>query len=215
LLKEPTAIQDPGATDRFAQLIRRARRRDEEALVELYQRTLPTIYRYVLARLGHPDLAEDVVSDVFLVMVESIGTLRTEQEAGFLAWLLQIAQGKCARALRHLSRRELRQVPLPGAGATDDAYTLEPMATDLASDPAALLEWRETLQELGLALRSLSPEQQQVVIGRFLGGQSAEELAEALDKHPGAIRTLQFRALGALANHLGWVRRPRRTGKGG
>jgi DNA-directed RNA polymerase specialized sigma24 family protein len=74
-------------------VIKQARRHDEEALVALYQCALPVIYRYVLARLGRSDLVEDVVSEVFLVMVESIGDLRTEQEAGFYAWLLQIAHG--------------------------------------------------------------------------------------------------------------------------
>lgn len=215
LRREPTTDQEPVSPATFAQIIQRARHGDEEALVVLYQRALPIIYRYVLARLGRPDLAEDVVSEVFLVMIESIHTLRAEHEAGFLAWLLQIAQGKCARALRQLTRREGRQVPLPGASPTDEDYTVELMATDLASNPAAFQEWRETLEELGGALQHLSPEQQFVVIGRFLDGQSPEALAQVLGKQPGAIRILQFRALGALADHLGWARRPRRRGKGG
>src|SRR6185437_11017198 len=122
----------------FAQVIRRARLHQEEALVALYQRALPVIYRYVLARLGQPDLVEDVVSDVFLVMVESIGTLRAEHEAGFYAWLIQIAQGKISRALRGKQRRDLRTVPLEGA--PDDETLWEPAATDLASNPPALQE---------------------------------------------------------------------------
>src|SRR5712691_12258658 len=100
-------------TTTFAQVIKQARSHDEDALVALYQRALPVIYRYALARLVRPDLVEDVVSEVFLVMVESIGELRTEQEAGFYAWLLQIALGKISRALRHMTRSERRFIPLP------------------------------------------------------------------------------------------------------
>jgi RNA polymerase sigma-70 factor (ECF subfamily) len=196
-------------------VIKQARRHDEEALVALYQRALPVIYRYVLARLGRSDMVEDVVSEVFLVMVESIGDLRTEQEAGFYAWLLQIAQGKVSRALRHLTRSERRYIPLPGIPATDNYSTVELMATDLVSNPVALHEWRETLEELGLALGSLSAEQQVIVIGRFLAGQKIEDLARVLGKQPGAIRILQFRALKALAKHLGLTRGSRRQGKGG
>ena len=202
-----TASREPVSTAPFAQVIARARRHDEDALVVLYQRALPIIYRYVLARLGRPDQVEDVVSEVFLVMVESIGDLRAEHEAGFFAWLIQIAQGKIARAVRALQRRQARFVPLAGAGASDDDALDEPMATDLLSDPAGLQEWRETLQELGLALGSLSNEQQVVVIGRFLAGQSIEDLGRALGKQPGAIRALQFRALGTLAERLGLGRR--------
>ena len=184
----------------------------------LYQRAMPVIYRYVLARLGRPDLVEDVVADVFLVMVESIGDLRAEHEAGFYAWLIQIAQGKIARALRQRKRSEARLVPLmqPGDAEIEQGrWLMEPTATDLASNPVALQEWRETLEEVGLALGSLTTEQQVVVIGRFLVGQSIEDLARALKKEPGAIRALQFRALGTLAERLGFVGSAQRRGKGG
>lgn len=195
-------------------MIRQARRHDEEALVALYQRALPVIYRYVAARLGLPDLVEDVVSEVFLVMVESIDELRTEQEAGFYAWLLQIAQGKVSRTLRHVTRGERRNVSLP-TYATDAHPAIELMATDLLSNPVALHEWRETLEELGLALGSLSVEQQVIVIGRFLAGQKIEELARALGKQPGAVRISQFRALKTLAERLGLMRASQHEGKGG
>ncbi len=89
------------------------------------------------------------------------------------------------------------------------------MATDLVSNPVELHEWRETLEELGLALGSLSAEQQVIVIGRFLAGQKIEDLARVLGKQPGAVRVLQFRALKALAKHLGLTRGSRRQGKGG
>ncbi len=202
------------STTTFAQVIRQARRHDEEALVALYQRALPVIYRYALARLGRADLVEDVVSEVFLVMVESIGELRAEQEAGFYAWLLQIAQGKISRAVRHVTRSERRYTPLPGTYATDHYSAVELMATDLVSNPVALHEWRETLEEVGLALGSLSTEQQVIVIGRFLAGQKIEDLAQVLGKQPGAVCVLQFRALNALAKHLGLARRSQGKGKG-
>ena len=205
-----TASQEQLSDAAFAQVIRRARLHQEEALVALYQRALPVIYRYVLARLGQPDLVEDVVSDVFLVMVESISTLRAEHEAGFYAWLIQIAQGKIARALRSRKRNEVHLAPLGGyaSGSNEESWETEFPATDLASNPAALQEWRETLAELGLALGSLTTEQQVVVIGRFLAGQSIEDLARALKKQPGAVRALQFRALGKLAEHLGFCGQP-------
>jgi RNA polymerase sigma-70 factor (ECF subfamily) len=221
-VSNPSCITGGYATDKresvstttFAQVIRQARRHDEEALVALYQRALPVIYRYVLARLGRSDLVEDVVSEVFLVMVESIGDLRTEQEAGFYAWLLQIAQGKISRALRHLTRSERRHIPLASTPTTGGYPAVELMATDLVSNPVALYEWRETLEEVGLALGSLSAEQQVVVVGRFLAGQKIEDLAMALGKQPGAVRVLQFRALKALAKYLGLARGSWRKGKG-
>ena len=168
----------------------------------------------MLARLGRHDLVEDVVSEVFLVMVESIDELRTEQEAGFYAWLLQIAQGKISRAMRQVARGERRSVSLL-TYATGPYPTAELMATDLLSNPVALHEWRETLEELGLALGSLNVEQQVIVIGRFLAGQKIEDIAQALGKQPGAVRVSQFRALKTLAARLGLAHEPQGRGKGG
>jgi len=201
-------------TKTFAQVIKQARSHDEEAVVALYQRALPVIYRYALARLGRPDLVEDVVSEVFLVMVESIGELRTEQEAGFYAWLLQIAQGKISRALRHVTRNERKQIPLIDTQTSDEYKSIELVATDLVSNPVELHEWRETLEEVGLAMGSLSVEQQVIVIGRFLAGQRIEDLAQAMGKQPGAVRILQFRALNALAKQLGLTRGSNHKRKG-
>src|SRR5215467_6043099 len=121
-------------TTTFAQVIEQARIHNEEAMVALYQRALPVIYRYAIARLGRPDLVEDVVSEVFLVMVESIDELRTEQEAGFYAWLLQIAQGKISRALRNISRNERKQIPLPSVQRSEHSSAMDLIATDLVSN---------------------------------------------------------------------------------
>jgi DNA-directed RNA polymerase specialized sigma24 family protein len=88
------------------------------------------------------------------------------------------------------------------------------VATDLVSNPVALHEWRETLEEVGLALGQLNAEQQVIVIGRFLAGQRIEDLAQALGKQPGAVRVMQFRALNTLANHLGLARGSRSKVKG-
>jgi RNA polymerase sigma-70 factor (ECF subfamily) len=174
------------------------------------------IYRYVLARLGRLDLVEDVVADVFLVMVESIREIRTDREAGFYAWLIQIAHGKISRVFRHLTQHEKKHLYLVTDSARVDYEAVtEPIDTDPLSNPVATLEWRETVEEIGQALGNLNAEQQVVVVGRFLAGQSISEIAEALGKQPGAIRALQFRALGNLAEHLGFLRKPGQRHKGG
>lgn len=195
-------------------MIQRARLHDEEALVTLYQQALPVIYRYALARLGRADLVEDVVSEVFLVMVETISDLRTEEEAGFYAWLIQITQGKISRSLRRLTRTGKWHMPLPEGIARNGRFSAEPTATDLISNPVALHEWRETLEEIGQALENLSPEQQVIVVGRFLAEQKIEDLALALGKPEGTVRVLQFRALNSIANQMGLVRRAKRQEKG-
>lgn len=79
----------------------------------------------------------------------------------------------------------------------------------------ALHEWSETLEEVGLVLGKLSPEQLVIAIGCFLGGQSTEDVAQALGKQPGTVRMLQFRALQALAKQFGQMYTSEREDKGG
>ncbi len=170
------------------------------------------------AHLGQPELVEDVVSDVFLVMVESREQLRTEQEAGFYAWLIQIAHRKVAHAIAQVQRHRLHEAPLPDDldQETEETEPREELAdTHLASDPAAVQEWQETVDELQDALHTLSQEQQVVLTGRFLAGQSVEDLAQALHKRPGAVRAVQFRALGKLAERLGLTARKPQESRGG
>lgn len=173
---------------------------------------MPTVYRYVYARLGRAELVEDVVADTFLAMVEGIKDLRADYEAGFFAWLLRIAQAKIARALQQTTIAQTRFTQLPDN--QDDALYADLVASGVFDDPALIEEWEEEVRALREALATLSADQQTVVIGRFLSGMSIEELAQALDKQPGAIRALQFRALGTLAERLGFKREPRRN-KGG
>jgi len=204
----------PDSPAAFAEMLDLARRHDTDAIAALYQRALPTVYRYVAVRIqGQLEIVEDVVSDVFLAMVESIANLRADYEAGFFAWLLQIAQAKISRAIDSQARQRTRQRPLPEDSGEHAAMALT--AKGEGDDPANLHEWREVLQEMGTALELLTPDQQTVVIGRFLADQSIESLAQTLHKEPGAIRALQFRALDTLAEHLGRPRTKRRSSKGG
>jgi RNA polymerase sigma-70 factor (ECF subfamily) len=48
------------------------------------------------------------------------------------------------------------------------------------------------------ALSELTEEQQQVVLLRFVAGQSTNEVARALDKSENAIKQMQLRALRSL-----------------
>src|SRR2546430_10053301 len=70
----------------------RARRGEPEALSVLYRQLLPGVFGYIAARVPDRATAEDLTSDVFLKMVEGISQVRATDEAGFAAWLLQIAR---------------------------------------------------------------------------------------------------------------------------
>ena len=112
--------------------------------------------------------------------------------------------------------------------------TLRPMTADEADtanwalpgerDPLDVITARERLVEVVSALDRLTEEQRAVILYRAVLGYSAEDVGRLLGKQAGAVRALQFRALGALARLLeraddvpdtlnAHVRRPLRRGK--
>lgn len=176
-------------------VLERARTFDKAAIGMLYQRFLPVVYRFVLARVADPSHAEDVTADTFFAMMEGIPRARANDELTFAAWLLGIARHKVALHFRHL-----RGQPESYADGHDE---LEPLATAEEDDPLTILTARERWTEVVRALNQLTEEQRNVVLYKCVLGYSTEEVARMLEKQPGTIRALQFRALASLSRHLG------------
>jgi RNA polymerase sigma factor (sigma-70 family) len=61
---------------------------------------------------------------------------------------------------------------------------------------------RQAANALRQAIQALTPEQQQVIVLRFMEGQRLEVVAEVMGKNANAIKALQHRALKALASRL-------------
>ncbi len=57
----------------------------------------------------------------------------------------------------------------------------------------------EQCEELVQAISLLTDEQRDVILLRFIEDQSIKDAAEAMNKSPGAVKSLQFRALCALS----------------
>lgn len=188
-------MSDPGFTDiPFGALLERARALDHGALSMLYTRYLPVVYRAVLGRVSDVHLAEDLTSETFFAMVESVERLRATDELGFAAWLLGIGRNKVAEHYRRQSAR-------PSIRGEIEAWE-EPATQAEEGDPAHVVAVRERWAEVVAALKHLTEEQRTVVLYRCVLGYSAVDVARMMDREPGAIRQLQFRALAALARYL-------------
>jgi RNA polymerase sigma-70 factor (ECF subfamily) len=177
-----------GAAANVRALVEQAQRGEREALEELYLLHFDRIYSYLHLSLGNRHDAEDLTTQTFLKMLESIGRFRW-QSAPFSAWLFRIAHNLAMDHFR--SRRRVRaeeDVPeLPGA----EESSAEDQALDSLGD-AGMLELMERL----------SAEQRQVLTLKFLFGFANAEVADILDKTEGAVKSLQHRALASLQNHV-------------
>lgn len=174
-------------------LVARATRRDAEAFGELYNLYFERIYRYVRLRIINAPDAEDVTAAVFLSAWRSIHRFSPKHEASFGSWLFRLAHN----ALVDRYRRARATVSLDAPDA--DVYSSDGR---LSRDPNVEMEWRLTLWELHKALQTLTNEQREVVLLRFVEGLSAREVGDIMGKQEGTVRGLQFRALEALRRAL-------------
>src|SRR5213079_3558977 len=88
-MTEATTRTQPTSQEMRA-LVARAQRGDREALEELYLLHFDRIYSYLHVSVGNRYDAEDLTTQTFLRMLESIGRFRW-QAAPFSAWLFRIA----------------------------------------------------------------------------------------------------------------------------
>ena len=175
-------------------LVERAQQGDRAALEELYLIHFDRIYSYLHMSVGNRHDAEDLTTQTFLKMLESIGRFRW-QSAPFSAWLFRIAHNLSMDHFR--SRRRWQpeeEVPeLPG--------TEEPSAELAAMQSIG----RESMLEL---IDKLSPEQQQVLTLKFVFNFPNADVAKILDKTEGAIKSLQHRALASLQKQIAKEEKP-------
>jgi len=169
-------------------LVERAQQGDRDALEELYLIHFDRIYSYLHVSVGNRHDAEDLTTQTFLRMLESIGKFRW-QSAPFSAWLFRIAHNLAMdhfRATKRWQPEEEVPEPEPDESTSAEAGALQEIG-------------RRSMLEL---IDDLSPEQQQVLTLKFLFNFGNAEAATILGKSEGAIKSLQHRALASLQKQL-------------
>jgi RNA polymerase sigma-70 factor (ECF subfamily) len=179
-----TALRRPVSSQQLRRLVDRAQLGDRDALEELYLLHFDRIYSYLHMSVGNRHDAEDLTTQVFLKMLESIGTFRW-RSAPFSAWLFRIAHNLAMdhfRATKRWQPEEDVPEPDPGEESAAEEEALESIG-------------RQSMLEL---IERLSHEQQQVLTLKFVFNFSNADAATILDKTEGAIKSLQHRALASL-----------------
>jgi RNA polymerase sigma-70 factor (ECF subfamily) len=187
-MSEAATQKKESETKRVRGLVERAQKGDRGALEELYLIHFDRIYSYLHVSVGNRHDAEDLTTQTFLRMLESIGKFRW-QSAPFSAWLFRIAHNLAMdhfRATKRWQPEEEVPEPEPDESTSAEAGALEAIG-------------RKSMLEL---IEDLSPEQQQVLTLKFVFNFANAEAATILGKTEGAIKSLQHRALVSLQKQL-------------
>jgi len=187
-------------------LLKRAVDGDEQAFLALYQKHQSALYRYALRMTGSPWAAEEVVQEVFLVLIREPEKYQAARgELG--AFLYGVARNRVMKHLERLPREaSLDLMNADGNGWREPEDPLTPMM---------IAEKRERIDRVRDAVLSLPAEFREAVVLCELEEMSYEEAANACGCPIGTIRSRLHRGRALLLAKLELLRdAPRRASAG-
>lgn len=179
-------------------LVERAQAGDTAAYGEIYRRYHHKTYIYVLRRVTHRETAEDITQEVFLRAYRNLASFTWRQDIG--AWFTTIARNMVVDHFKSSHNRLTY--------AVGEQYELDRADGDRRVDPPTVAVVSESTSDMDKALAGLAAAQRRCLALRFGAGLPVEDTARALGINVGAVKSLQYRAMGALRRsphlaHLG------------
>ncbi len=167
------------------QLISAIQRRDQTAMLQLYQRYANYVYSIAYHVLDDPDSAEECLQDVFWRVWQRIDQYEAERGT-FVAWLGSVARNMAIDRLRQTARRlQANQTLL-----SDEHQPSLTFLDDWAD--------RERAENLRAIVERLPAEQAQLIALSYYGGMTQAEIAEHLNLPLGTVKTWMRAALKRL-----------------
>ena len=158
---------------------------DPKALAQIYDLYSQGLYRYAARFLGDPSAAEDCVAETFSRFIRAIHEKRGPKDY-LKAYLYRIAHNWIADYYRR----------------APDVSELKDTFPDSINAPEQEVSLRMRQAQVRKAIQRLTPDQQQVILLKYMEGWKNKEIAQAIKKPVGAVKSLQHRALGRLKKYL-------------
>jgi RNA polymerase sigma factor (sigma-70 family) len=166
------------------EMVSRCLEGDQSAMLALVERFQGRVFGLCYRMLGNREDAEDMVQVTFVRVLKNLH--KWDHERDFEPWLFAIAGNRCRTALASRMRRP-----------TNQAF-VEPVADYRHDDgPAKLLA-----EEVQLGLAQLRSDYRQAFILFHQQELSYEQIAEAMSRPLGTIKTWIHRARGELISFL-------------
>ncbi len=158
---------------------------DPEAFGVLYERYVVKIYTYIYYRTGNQQDAEDLTAKVFHKALNHLASYK-DRGHPFSAWLYRIAHNLVANW--HRDRQKKKIVTLDDVKLVSGNHS-NPYHSMVKTEEAGLLRQ---------AISQLPPVRQQLLVLKFIDGESNAEIGRILNRSEGAIKSLYHRTLVSL-----------------
>lgn len=163
---------------------------DSGAFSDLFSALYPSIYRFHLRTMGRPEVAEDLAQKTFLKL--HVARRRFRKDATVKPWVFAIAKNiqRDHFRKRQRSREQLME---------DENATYARNAEDTEEQPRDIFLERK----LDSALRSIPPNQREVIVLHKYEGLSMQEVATTLGIGVSAAKVRAHRGYRTLRTFLG------------
>ena len=186
MTRQADSAADPetGSASALATLVNAVKDRDRNAFAGLYDSTVYRVFSLALRITQQRELAEEVVSDVYLQAWQQAHTYAPER-GKVIAWLCVLCRSRALDALRRYNTAT-RQATV--------ALDAAPEQRD-PRQPPDFLSAVEEGSALHAALRKLSEPQRQLVALAYFRGYTHAELAQFTQMPIGTVKTHLRRAM--------------------
>jgi RNA polymerase sigma-70 factor (ECF subfamily) len=179
-------------------LLQVAKKLDRDGLTAIFDTYAPAIYRYALHLCNDPIDSDNIVGDVFSLLLEQIASGKGPA-TNLRSYLYQIAYHLIVDRARHNHRMI-------------DLEVVSERSMQVSPSPQMQVEEHNLMDAVILALNSdLTDDQRHVIVLRFLEGFSLKETAAILEKRLGSVKVIQNRAMARLKIALSLGRRNTRS----
>lgn len=169
-------------------IVKKAKKGNQEAFGQLYDKYITKIYRFIFFKVETKSEAEDITQQVFLKAWQNIYSFKNKKGARFSSWLYRIAKNAVIDHYR--TKKEYIDIE-------DIKYDKEFASS---SDIEEKIQNTKKFKEVKKAIQNLSEDEQEVVVMKFVDELSNKEIGKILNKTQGTIRVIQYRALKKLKN---------------
>jgi RNA polymerase sigma-70 factor (ECF subfamily) len=170
---------------------------DEEAFRSLYRQLSGGIYRFALHMSGREGVAEEVIQEVFLMLIRDPG--RFDPARGSLkSFLFGVARNHVLRCIE----RESHFTPLPDSATETEADSAGLPSASRVPDAREDLLRRERIGQVRRAVLALPAVYREAVVLCDLHEMSYEDAATSLGCAPGTLRSRLHRGREMLAAKL-------------
>jgi RNA polymerase sigma-70 factor, ECF subfamily len=183
-MSQTVPIQSVNALKPDVVLIQQIKQGNAQAFKTLMQTYVKLVYSYVYRICQQQELAEDMTQEIFVKVYQNMD--KFDETRAFKPWLMRLASN---HVISHLRKKSSATSLSLEALQEDQPHKEWGGITDESKDPSVQVEKQDNVSQVEMALKAMAPNYREVLLLRFQGDLSYEEIALKMQVPVNTIRT--------------------------